>query len=264
MANIFFAGNIKFLRTRRKLTQEAFASKLSMTRSKLNCIEMGQTRSPAIEDLLKFSDYFKVSIDSLIKVDLSKLGELKLRELEAGTDVYIKGGNLRVLAITVDRDNNENVEYVPIKAKAGYLAGYNDPEFIASLPRYSLPNLPKQGTYRIFPSAGDSMVPVPEDSDITVEYIEDWAAIKPETPCIVVMKGQDFVFKLVTLKDNGTCLLRSLNPLTEPYTIHADDVLEIWKFYSFTSRDIPEPETDMRQLVRMVKDLQDEVKALSK
>src|SRR5690606_40737116 len=87
-----------------------------------------------------FSDYFHVSVDSMLKVDLTKLGELKLRELEAGNDVYIKGGNLRVLAISVDKSNNENVEYVPVKAKAGYASGgYNDPEYIAGLPKFSMP-----------------------------------------------------------------------------------------------------------------------------
>lgn len=108
--------------------------------------------------------FFGISIDSLIRVDLRTLGELKLRELEAGNDVYMRGGNLRVLAISVDKGNQENVEYVPIKAKAGYLSGYNDPEFIASLPRFSLPNLPRQGTYRIFPTVGDSMLPIPGEA----------------------------------------------------------------------------------------------------
>ncbi|MGC9354693.1 MAG: helix-turn-helix domain-containing protein, partial [Mariniphaga sp.] len=122
---IFFAGNIKFLRERKKMSQEALASTLGLTRAKLAAIEAGNTKSPQPDDYLKFSEFFKISIDTLLKIDLSKLGELKVRELEAGNDVYIRGGNLRVLAISVDRSNNENVEYVPVKAKAGYMAGYN-------------------------------------------------------------------------------------------------------------------------------------------
>ncbi|HEY3389742.1 MAG TPA: helix-turn-helix transcriptional regulator, partial [Prolixibacteraceae bacterium] len=128
MQRIFFAGNIRFLRDRKKLSQETLAARLGLTRAKLAAIEGGNTRSPQPEDYLNFSEFFKISIDSLLKIDLSKLGELKIRELEAGNDVYIRGGNLRVLAISVDKSNNENVEYVPVKAKAGYMAGYNDPE----------------------------------------------------------------------------------------------------------------------------------------
>jgi len=259
---IFFAGNVRFLRERLKIKQEGMAQKLGFTRAKLAAIELGNTKSVPIEDYVRFSEVLNISIDSLIKVDLSKLGELKLRELEAGNDIYIKGGNLRVLAISVDKSNNEQVEYVPVKAKAGYVAGYNDPEFIAGLPKYSLPKLPKGGTFRIFPTTGDSMLPIPEGCDVTGQYVADWSDIKPCTPCIVILKGyQDFVFKLVTLEKDGMILLQSLNPLYEPYRVAAGDVLEIWKFHTYTTGLLPEPETDMQQLLRMLRELKDEVQA---
>ncbi|WP_158857157.1 XRE family transcriptional regulator [Lunatibacter salilacus] len=260
-ANNFFPSNLKFLRERKGFTQQELATSLGLTRSKVNALESGQTKAPSPEDFLGISGFFGISIDSLIRVDLSRLGELKLRDLEAGNDVYIRGGNLRVLAISVDKGNNEHVEYVPIKAKAGYMAGYNDPEFIASLPKFSLPNMPKQGTYRIFPTIGDSMLPIPGGSDIVTQYVEDWTGLKTNTPCIVILSGQqDFVFKLVTFKAEGTLLLRSLNPIFEPYTVAAGDVLEIWKFHAYTSREIPEPETDIQQLIRAVKEMQKEIK----
>ena len=247
------------------MTQQDLAGKLSATRSKVNALESGQTKSPTLEDFLNVSELFKISIDSLVRVELSKLGELKLRELEAGNDVYIKGGNLRVLAISVDRNNNENVEYVPVKAKAGYRTGYNDPEFIATLPKYSLPNLPASGTFRIFPTMGESMAPIPEGSDVVAQYVADWTALKPESPCIVILReGQDFVFKLVTLGQEGTLLLKSLNPLFEPYTVQAEEVLEIWVFYAYTSREIPEQETDMRQLMRMMGKMQTDIRELQR
>lgn len=257
LANNFLGNNIKFLRQRQKLTQETLASYLSITRSKLNCIEIGQTKSPSIEDLLNFSHYFRMSIDTLIKVDLSKLGELKIRELESGNDVYTKGGNLRVLAISVDYENREQIEYVPIKAKAGYIAGYNDTTFIANLEKHSLPNLPKHGTFRMFATKGDSMLPIPEGSDITAKYEEDWTQIKAGTPCIVILNAQqDFVFKMVTYQKDGTFLLESLNPLYAPYTIHAADILEIWSFYAFTSQIIP-PSSDMDTVLQELKSLKE-------
>lgn len=265
MQRIFFAGNIKFLRDRKKLSQENLAAKLGLTRAKLAAIEAGNTKSPQPEDYLKFSDFFKISIDTLLKIDLTKLGELKLRELESGNDVYIRGGNLRVLAISVDKSNNENVEYVPVKAKAGYMAGYNDPEFIASLPKYSLPNLPADGTFRIFPSTGDSMLPVPEGSDIIAQYVPDWTAIKAGTPCIVILKGQqDFVFKLVTMNPDSTILLKSLNPEYKPYTVEASEVMEIWRFYAYTSREFPEAQTEMATVLMAVRNLEEKIRQIQK
>jgi transcriptional regulator with XRE-family HTH domain len=265
MQQIFFAGNIKFLRERKKLSQETLAAKLGLTRAKLAAIEAGNTKSPQPEDYLKFSDFFKISIDTLLKINLLKLGELKMRELESGNDVYIRGGNLRVLAISVDRSNNENVEYVPVKAKAGYMAGYNDPEFIASLPKYSLPNLPADGTFRIFPSTGDSMLPVPEGSDIIAQYLPDWTAIKADIPCIVILKGQqDFVFKMVTMNPDSTILLKSLNPEYKPYTVEASDVMEIWRFYAYTSREFPEAKSEMATVLMAIKNLEEKIGQIPK
>lgn len=258
---IFFAGNIKFLRERKKMSQEALASTLGLTRAKIAAIEAGNTKSPQPEDYLNFSDFFKISIDTLLKIDLSKLGELKVRELETGNDVYIRGGNLRVLAISVDRSNNENVEYVPIKAKAGYMAGYNDPEFIAGLPKYSIPNLPAQGTFRIFPSIGDSMVPIPEGSDIIAQYVPDWTAIRSDTPCIVILKGhQDFVFKMITINNDGTILLKSLNPEYKPYLVESGDVMELWRFYAYTSREFPEARSEMETILAAIKNLEEKIR----
>lgn len=262
---IFFASNVKFLRERRQMSQEAVAAKLGVTRAKLAAIEAGNTKSPQPEDYLNFSEFFRISIDTLMKIDLSTLGELKIRELEAGNDVFIRGGNLRVLAISVDKSNNENVEYVPVKAKAGYMAGYHDPEFIASLPRYSIPNLPARGTFRIFPLTGDSMLPVPENSDIITQYVADWTTIKPDTPCIVILKGQqDFVFKMVTVHAEGTILLRSLNPAYEPYTVNAGEVLEIWRFYAYTSREFPEGRSEMATVLTAIKNLEEKIGKISK
>lgn len=260
---IFFGGNVKFLRERRKLSQESLAETLGLSRSKLSALENGHTKAPQPEDYLTLSEYFKISVDNLLKVDLSRLGELPLRELEAGNDLYVRGGNLRVLAITTDADNRENVEYVPVKAKAGYRDGYADPEFIASLPKLSLPDLPEGHTFRMFPISGDSMLPVPDGSTVVGQYVEDWTGLKSDTPCVLVLRGDsDFVFKLVTVLHDHRLLLRSLNTLYESYTVEGGDVLEVWKFYSFQSREIPATETTMDQLLKMVLVLQREVKEM--
>ncbi len=261
---IFFAPNLKFLRERAKLTQQELANKLEMTRSKLNALESGQTTAPRPEDYLKFSDFFKLSIDTLLKINLSKLGELKLRDLQAGNDVYITGSNIRVLAVTVDPDNRENVEYVPVKAKAGYRDGYSDPDYIASLPRFSMPNLPSDGSFRMFPTTGDSMLPLPEGSDIICRYVADWTALRPGAMCIVILKGeQDFVFKKVTVQLPGrTLLLESLNPVYEPYEVPLDEVLEIWKYHSYQSSEIPSPSSDVQHISATVNEILKQIKVL--
>ncbi|ODS82024.1 MAG: DNA-binding protein [Cytophagaceae bacterium SCN 52-12] len=261
---IFFAPNLKFLRERVKLTQQELANKLEITRSKLNALESGQTTAPRPEDYLKLSDFFKLSIDTLLKVDLSKLGELKLRDLQAGNDVYITGSNIRILAVTVDANNRENVEYVPVKAKAGYRSGYSDPDYIASLPRFSMPNLPPDGSFRMFPTTGDSMLPLPEGSDIICRYVADWTALRPGALCIVILSGeQDFVFKKVTVRmPERKLLLESLNPVYDPYEVPLAEVLEIWKYHSYQSSEIPSPSSDVQHISTAVNEILRQIKVL--
>jgi len=259
---IFFPGNLKLLRERRRLSQEELANILEIKRSKLGALESGQTKSPTTDDLVNLSAYFKISIDTLLKIELARLGEMKLRDLEAGNDVYMTGSKLRVLAITVDKDNKENAEYVPVKAKAGYRSGHNDPEFIASLPKFSLPNLGKSGTYRMFPTTGDSMLPIPEGSDVICRFIQDWGTIKARTLCIVILKGeQDFVFKQVSLQEDGL-LLESLNSSYQPYLVPVSEVLELWEFQRFMSKEIPEVQPDLQSIARSLREIQGDIQTI--
>ena len=255
---IFLSENLKFLRNRKKITQESLAETMGMSRDKLKAIETGRTVNPPLDDLIKFSRFFKMAADTLLTVNLAKLGELKLRELEAGSDVYQTGTKLRVLAITTRPDDKENVEYVSIKTKAGYRAGHSDPEYLASLPKFNIPNLPS-GSFRMFPTVGDSMLPIPEGSEIIARYVQDWKAIKPNTLCIVILSGeQDIVFKQVSWE--GTALLlKSLNKIYESYLIEISEVIEIWEYYSFHSRDLPEAAGDLGQVIREIRKLEEKI-----
>ncbi len=252
----FFPSNIRFLRERKRFSQDDLAQLIDISRVKLQALESGRTKNPSATDLVKFSEYFRISIDALLKINLVMLGELKVRELEAGNDVYMSGGKLRVLAITVDKNNKENVEFVPVKAKAGYASGYSDPDFIAALPKYSFPNLPKGSTYRMFPISGDSMLPIPDGSNIIGRYVQDWKKLKARTACVVVLSSaNDIVFKLVTINEDRTVLLESLNTNFKPYIVAAADILEVWQFHSYETTEMPEPMTDMQEVKSMLQEL---------
>ena len=78
---MLLAENLKFLRKRRKKTQDDVAFALQMKRSTLNGYENG-VGEPKLEKLMKLADYFRVSIDDLVRTDLKKLPESKVRALE--------------------------------------------------------------------------------------------------------------------------------------------------------------------------------------
>ncbi|WP_162926589.1 XRE family transcriptional regulator [Pedobacter chitinilyticus] len=239
-AKFIFGLNIKFLRNRAKLSQEELAEILGITRAKLNSWENATVKSPLPEDYMKVSDHFSITIDNLLRLELSKLGELNLRKLEGGQDVYIRGGTLRVLSISVDGKNRENVEVVPIRAKAGYLAGFGDPEYISTLDKLHIPFLPEKGTFRIFQIEGNSMLPIVDGSHIIARYVQDWSTLNADSPCIVISAQHGLVFKNVTIEKDGNLLLRSLNNEYEPYRTPIEEIGELWSFYGYISYKMPQ------------------------
>ena len=262
---MYFDSNIKLLRKRKKLTQDEVATLLQMKRSTLSGYE-NRVAQPGLDILLLFSDYYKIAIDTLLKVDLSKLSETQLRQLEHGEDVFLRGGNLRVLASTVNTHNQENIELVPLKAQAGYTNGFADPEYISELQVFQLPFLSGEKKYRSFQLQGDSMLPIPEKAWVTGEYVLDWKELKTGEACVVLTMDDGIVFKIIEnrIEEEGKMILYSLNPLYEPYEIHVSGIREIWKFIHFISHEIPEPVIPENQLVRTVAGLKQDMERLKR
>jgi phage repressor protein C with HTH and peptisase S24 domain len=234
-----------------------------MKRSTLSGYENG-VAEPGLEALTAFSRYFKISIDTLVKVDLQKLPESELSQVERGYDVFITGGNLRILATTVDPENEENIEIVGETAKAGYRSGFADPEFIRVLPVFQLPFLSKDRKYRAFQVNGDSMLPIPDKSWVVGEYVQNWQTIRNGHPYIILTLEDGIVFKVVEnkVKEDRKLRLISLNPLYEPYEVHVKDIREVWKFVNFFSSEVPEPNMEKDELVRTVKAIEKEIREM--
>lgn len=260
---MYFASNIKILRKRKGRTQDEVACALNLKRSTLSGYENGIAQ-PDIETLISFSSYFNVSIDTLLRVDISKLSDSQLGELERGYDAYIRGSNLRVLATTVDRSNKENIELVNEKAKAGYTTGYADPEYIGSLPVFNLPFLSENRKYRTFQLTGDSMLPIPDGSYVTGEFLQDWRNIITGNAYIIFTLDDGIVFKVVenNIEKNGKLVLYSLNPLYEPYEVHVNEVKEVWKFVHYISSKLPDPLIPEKQLLKTVATIKHDLERL--
>lgn len=253
-------NNIRFLRKRMGLTQEQFAQKIGIKRSVVGAYEEGRA-APPLETLLKMADLFGVTTDNFISKDYSQLteDEIDTSRRPAGDP------KLKILSITVDRHDNENIELVPQKASAGYLNGYADPEYIEHLPKFQLPVLPKNATYRAFEISGDSMLPLQPGTIIVGQYVEKAADIKNGKTYVLVTGKEGVVYKRVFnyLKDNEKLYLVSDNPVYSPYEIHGSDVLEVWEAKAFISFKLPEQNatTDLglEKLTQIVLDLQQQV-----
>jgi transcriptional regulator with XRE-family HTH domain len=260
---MYFASNIKFLRKRRDRTQDDVAAALNLKRSTLSGYENGVAQ-PGIDVLVSFSGYFNMSIDTLLKVDITRLSESQLGELERGYDAYVKGSNLRVLTTTVNSQNRENIELVAEKAKAGYTTGYADPEYIGELPVFHLPFLSDKRKYRTFQLKGDSMLPIPDGSWVTGEFMQDWMDIKSGKAYVVFTLNDGIVFKILenNISRDGKLILYSLNPLYEPYEVHINEVKEIWRFVNYISSELPEPVLPEKQIFQSIAVLKNDLERI--
>lgn len=252
--------NLKYLRKRLGITQAQMAERLSIKRSLIGAYEEGRAE-PKLSTLVSIARLFGISLDSLITQDHSQLIPVPEPKIEKSQD-----DKLRVLAITVDQNQNENIELVPLRASAGYLNGYADPEFIEELPKFRLPMLAGTGTYRAFEISGDSMLPLVSGTVIIGRFVEDWNHVKDGTPCIIVSQREGVVFKRLYNKANAGAFMRlhSDNPVYPPYEVPVNDILEIWEAKAYISTSFPMADLSLSKLSSIVLDLQQEVIKLKK
>jgi hypothetical protein len=147
--------------------------------------------------------------------------------------------------VAVNPSGNENVVYVPIKARAGYLSGYGDTEYIESLPTFNMPHL-TNGTYRCFEVYGNSMVRTFFDGDLVFgKYVESLSDIKDGRVYVIVSRDDGIVLKRVInrIEERGKLILKSDNKNGNypTYTIDAEDIMEVWYVTMFASKQMPEP-----------------------
>ncbi len=253
-------NNLKLLRKRKGKSQEEVANDLGLTRSSYSGYE-NAVAQPNIESLVVLSDYYKVSIDDMVRKDFEKLKESEWNQIDQGLRTDVKGSKLRVLTAMVNEENEDVIELVPQKASAGYTAGYADPDYLKVLPTFHLPFLSRDRKYRSFPIKGDSMPPVVDGSFVVAEFVQNWMSIRSGTPCIVVTKDDGIVFKVVhnLLSSEQSFQLCSTNTFYEPYIVHANKILEIWKFVNYISPELPDVRIDDNDLSKSLKNLQQEV-----
>jgi len=177
------AKNIRILRDMKTLSQEQLAEALGINRSRLGAYEEGRNEPP-IDLLIKIASFFQISIDALIRGDLSKTDPEALMKI---------GKNRILFPVLIDKDNNDVIEVVPIKACAGYLNGYADPQFVEELPVMNLP-FKIVGKHRAFAIKGDSMPPLKDGAMIVGKYLESLDEVKDGQTYIVLTKEDGLVY----------------------------------------------------------------------
>jgi len=243
--------NLKYLRKLRGWTQEEFANKLNIKRSLIGAYEE-ERADPRIEVLELVANMFKLSLDELLLKDLS---------LSVQTGGYLQKRRMQKM-LSADRNI---IHFVPIKAAAGYLAGYADSEFIDELNTFTLPML-SGGNYRAFEIIGDSMLPTPSGSIIVGEKIESMDDAKNGQAYIVVSKNEGIVYKRIQKnnRSKNKITLESDNPQFQPYQVFTEDIIELWEAQVVIGKVAAQQRWDVNSLASLVNNLQSQVSTLKK
>ena len=190
-----------------------------------------------------------------------KCGHVSLDWLLKGEepDKNSKSNNVSLpKVITTSTTGKENILMVPVPAQAGYLSGYGDPDFLKSLPSYSLPKL-TNGTYRMFEVKGHSMYPTIHSGAIAVgEFVESLTDIVDNNIYIVVSKDNGIIIKrlLNRLLKYDNLFAKSDNRREYPsFTIDPEEILEVWKLKTAFIFDFQDPS----DIYERVNDLESEV-----
>ncbi|MES2239405.1 MAG: LexA family transcriptional regulator [Bacteroidota bacterium] len=244
-----FSDNIKYLRIKSDVSQQTVADAVAIPRPRYAKYEDGKNFPPP-ETLLALSRYLKMSIDLLLSVDVRKIPLGDLIKLE---------NNRILLPITVDDKGNNRIEVVTEKAKAGYLSGYSDPEYIESLQQISLPFL-GSGKHRGFPVEGDSMPPHEEGSIIVGRYVENLGEVQDGKTYILITKNQGMVYKRLNKNKKNALILESDNRFYPNYEVKFSEILEIWEFQCNIGRtDKKESLTDIESLREIILELKRDI-----
>jgi len=245
--------NIKHLRQLKKWSQEQLADALDISRARIGSYEEERC-DPPIDVLIKISNLFHIAIDALVKCDLRTF------DFES----FIKVGENRILfPIVVDKANNDQVEVVTVKASAGYLNGYADPDYIEGLP---LMNLPFRivGKHRAFPIKGDSMPPLKNGCYVIGKYIESIDSIYNGGTYILITKDEGVVYKRVYSGFN-VLELHSDNKTYPPYSVKSSDILEIWEFVcNLNISDKKEEELNLDSIMNMLRSMRVEIEGIKR
>ncbi|KAA9341165.1 helix-turn-helix domain-containing protein [Larkinella humicola] len=258
---MYLAENLSFLRTYFKLTQGDVAQNVGIGRTTLTGYEKGDY-SPTVDVAMALAKLYRVSVEALLFRPIYNMTPKQLDKFLNTPDPNLSGQQLQVREVvtTIGPDSIENIELVPLKAAMGYCnGGYQDEEFIGSLStfRLPLPQISRNRKYRLFPTTGESMLPIPSGAFVLGEYVDDFYSIKDGTGCIVVSPDGIVVKKIKNeLTTNDQLILYSLNPAFTPFALNSASILEIWKFKLYMSFDFPDGEPSLSTLLGEIRNIQ--------
>jgi transcriptional regulator with XRE-family HTH domain len=198
----------------------------------------------------------EVNVEPIVEV-IEKKGDL-ISKKERLSEIGLLNGTQK------EHSRRASILLVPVKARAGYLSGYGDPEYIEKLEYYNIPGC-RGGNYRMFEVAGHSMHPTLRHGDYAVgQAVTDCCNVKDGTIYIIVSRSEGIIIKRV-LNDPempGKLVLNSDNQDKKSYPpiiLPGASLLECWELYKVIT-DPPPPEDPVARRLSLLEKEMAEIK----
>ena len=184
---------------------------------------------------------------------------IKTPPVEIIAPIKVEGRSLmpKVIVLKDEDVEEERIPLVPVMAQAGYLQGYDDPQYIKELPMYNLPGM-RNGTFRIFQVEGLSMYPTLQSGSYVVgQFVEDWEHISDNRIYVVVSTEGVIVKRVLNrIEKYGSLYCKSDNRVFHHINVRLKDVKEIWECKMHLSFDFLDPVPEYQKIADLEADVQ--------
>jgi len=209
------------------MNQEELAAMLQVGKGNISNYETGQN-NPSLENMLRLSQIFEVSVDALLGMDL---------ELVKFHPDNAHVAKERTIARTYGPDPKTTNLLIPIAAQAGYATEWSQEEYSAAR-LVEVPGI--EGAARTWEVAGDSMLPLIAPGDfVSGKQVASGADLINGAIYVLVTRTQGIHLKHVTWV--GDYLCTPANGKYDPYHLDVEEVREIWDVRLRITRNVLQP-----------------------
>lgn len=240
----YFGKNIRKIRNLKNLSQQAMAEVFELKRGALGAYEEGRSE-PKIETLIRFANYFGISIDDLLTKELTVNDLLKFQGDKVHSVLRLKTPMTEIPLITSEHE----IDYL----KGGYRELYS-----GGFPKMLLPLDGKgaqemcawqvnslemsKGKYALYP--GDIVIGERMD-------VDDYATLKNNALVMVVGK-QKIILRMLVLTE-GEMLLRASDPNFEDIQVHSlKDFKEVWRIQHVLHKNMGSKNEELEDRIRFI------------
>ncbi|WP_315013030.1 S24 family peptidase [Capnocytophaga leadbetteri] len=220
---------------------------------------------PKFNVLEKIANNFEINYEWLLTGNGEMLKSegatevIKTPPVEIIAPIKVEGRSLmpKVIVLKDEDVEEERIPLVPVMAQAGYLQGYDDPQYIKELPMYNLPGM-RNGTFRIFQVEGLSMYPTLQSGSYVVgQFVEDWEHISDNRIYVVVSTEGVIVKRVLNrIEKYGSLYCKSDNRVFPHINVKLKDVKEIWECKMHLSFDFLDPVPEYQKIADLEADVQ--------